>query len=141
MLKYGVHFCSPSRPEIKAALKTLHAELVISRDWALALGRLSGRPPFVVMGPQPWAHHSWRKVVSKRVGLIRSPFVFKKSGEAFFIRYYQVTLDVRLFSQSPLLVYRPQGGLRFALRQSGRPFAFNNVDVRITTRTQPFVPE
>ena len=76
----------------------------------------------------------------KRVGLIRSPFVFKKSGEAFLVRHYQVTLVVRMFGRPRLQSYQPSGVLRFALRQSARAFAFNNVDVRIIAKAQPFVP-
>ena len=69
----------------------------------------------------------------KKISVIRSPFVFKKSGETFFFRYYQAYFFLELSSKKNLDLFKVNSILRFLLKNQNKVVAEKGVEIRITS--------
>eukprot|EP00472_Partenskyella_glossopodia_P001663 CAMPEP_0197534194 /NCGR_PEP_ID=MMETSP1318-20131121/46260_1 /TAXON_ID=552666 /ORGANISM="Partenskyella glossopodia, Strain RCC365" /LENGTH=144 /DNA_ID=CAMNT_0043091367 /DNA_START=179 /DNA_END=613 /DNA_ORIENTATION=+ len=69
-----------------------------------------------------------------KLGLLSSPFVHKKSGENWVYEHYQADICVHVEAKDDTPIERePRGVLRFLLRNYPVPFAYKNVELRLTS--------
>lgn len=71
--------------------------------------------------------NKWRSMC-KRISVIRSPFVYKKSGETFFFSRHRARLSFRLGSPDAYA-----SGLKFILYLANSSAAYINVELRLFT--------
>mmetsp|Transcript_31746 Transcript_31746/g.53716 ORF Transcript_31746/g.53716 Transcript_31746/m.53716 type:complete len:173 (-) Transcript_31746:274-792(-) len=136
-LSYMLVFSAHSPRELYKATSTITRALELNYRLCRTLKETNKKysPPASLSVP------SFRKVrqyraKNTRFGLIRSPFVHKKSGETFFYSYYNaeipVEIDLKEGSDNNATPVRdPQGMLRFLLRNYPCPLSFRNVELRV----------
>ena len=87
--------------------------------------------PLIEVGSTSYWRISRAPVRKKRFSVIRSPFVFKKSGETFIFKHYQASLILKLNSSKALTNYSIRCLFRYLFKNQSVDLIFKGVELRV----------
>lgn len=133
MYSYSVVLLSVSKYSLTQALYALQSSVELNYKYTQFLKRKFGYCPLVEVSSARFRQIKRFPIKRSRVSVIKSPFVYKKSGESFIFSYYKGGFTINLSSKSPLNTYKLKGILAFLLRNRSVPAVFSNVELRVVS--------
>ena len=124
---FVLNLTSSSRRDLARACRQTSRSLERYFRFSRALAKAGLQRSVIVQSFGYRSPNRWRPL-RKRISVIRSPFVYKKTGETFFFSRHRARLAFQVTS-SDINV----GVLRFMLYLGGGSAAFTNVELRLTT--------
>ena len=133
MFLYKIVFISVSKTALSQAIYAVQNALDSNYACARYLHKNFTYVPLIEV-----ASSSFRKIVrkpayAKRFSVIKSPFVFKKSGETFLFKSYHSYITLKIRSRLPLHSYKARCLLRFLLRNRNVSLLFKGVEIRVVS--------
>lgn len=130
MKRYQIVLISVSKQSLANALGIIQESLRIHHLRSRRLKRRFKYTPVVEI-----RSCAIKRTPTKRAhfSVIRSPFVFKKSGETFISTSFRAAITISVRSALRLSMFSPRGILRFLLRDGDHSAVFANVELRVVS--------
>ena len=123
---FVLNLTSSSKRDLARACRQTSRSLELYFRFTRSLGKLGFRRPFALRSFGFRSPNRWRPL-RKKLSVIRSPFVYKKTGDTFIFSRHRARLAFRVPSTACL------SDIRFLMQASGGTSAYDNVELRLTT--------
>ena len=133
MSRYNIVLLSVSKGSLSKALYALQSSIELSYKCNKFLKLFFKYSPLLEVASTNFKHIRRFPIKKTKFSVIKSPFVYKKSGESFIFTYYKASFTINLKSQYPLASFKVRSLLSFLLKNQKAPAVFSNVELRITS--------
>jgi hypothetical protein len=131
MYCYNVVLLSVSKQSLNQAVYALQSSMVFSYKYQKFLKKKFPYSPLLELNSLSFKQIRRFPIKKKHFSVIKSPFVYKKSGESFVFTYYKASFTLNLTTRYVLRDFQVRGVFSFLLKNQKVPLIFSNVELRI----------
>jgi|SaaInlStandDraft_1057018.scaffolds.fasta_scaffold26343_3 hypothetical protein len=131
MSRYRIVLLSVSKRSLTQALYALQSSVELNYKSNRFLKKKFQYSPLIEVTSTEFKRITRRPIKKTKFSVIKSPFVYKKSGESFIFTYYKAEFNIGLKSSEILSSFKIRGILSFLLKNQCAPAVFSNVELRV----------
>jgi len=131
MSRYNIVLLSVSKRSLSQAIYALQSSVELSYKSKNFLKKKFQYLPLLEVVSINFKHITRLPIKKTKFSVIKSPFVYKKSGESFIFTYYKASFKLDLNSNYSLGSFKIKSLLAFLLKNQRVPIVFSNVELRI----------
>jgi len=133
MSRYNLVLLSVSKRSLTQALYALQSNIELNYKSTQFLKQKFKYSPLLEVASTSFKRITRFPIKKTKFSVIKSPFVFKKSGESFVFTYYKASFQFDLNSRYSLGDFKARSILAFLLKNQTAPAVFPNVELRVTS--------